>query len=64
MKNSKPLKVTLYIGDKQIEELTPDQKERLAQRLTETMSRYYAAHPEEFAALKKMNFGVQKRRST
>lgn len=52
MKKSKPLKVILYMGDKRIEELTPEQKERLAQRLTERMSLYYAAHPEEFAALK------------
>ena len=50
---AKPLKVTLYIGDKQIEKLTPEQTERLAQKLSETMSRYYMAHPDEFAALKK-----------
>lgn len=50
---AKPLKVTLYVGDKQIEKLTPEQTDRLAQRLSETMSRYYMAHPEELAALKK-----------
>lgn len=53
MKKSKPLKVTLYIGDKQIDKLTPEQTDRLAQRLSETMSRYYMAHPEELAALNK-----------
>lgn len=49
---NKPLTVTFHIGDKQIEELTPEQKERMAQKLTETMSRYYAAHPEEFKKIK------------
>lgn len=49
---NKPLTVTFYIGGKQIEELTPEQKERMAQKLTETMSRYYAAHPEEFKKIK------------
>lgn len=49
---SKPLTVTLHIGGKQIEELTPEQCERMAQRLSETMSRYYSQHPEEFAKIK------------
>lgn len=49
---NKPLTVTFHIGGKQIEELTPEQKERMAQKLTETMSRYYAAHPEEFKKIK------------
>ena len=48
----KPLTVTLHIGGKQIEELTAEQCERMAQRLSETMSRYYSLHPAEFAKLK------------
>ena len=51
MKNT--LTVTLHIGDKQVDKLTAEQSERMAQRLSETMSLYYTAHPEEFSKLKK-----------
>lgn len=51
MKDTK-LTVTFHIGDKQVDKLTEDQKERMAQRLSDTMSRYYAAHPEEYLKLK------------
>ena len=43
----KKLTVTLHIGGKQIDSLTPEQSERMAQRLSDTMSLYYTAHPEE-----------------
>ena len=52
MKDTK-LTVTLHIGDKQIEKLTPEQSERMAERLSEAMSLYYTAHPTEYANLKK-----------
>ena len=52
MKDTK-LTVTLHIGGKQVDKLTPDQSERMAQRLTETMSIYYTAHSEEFRNIKK-----------
>lgn len=48
----KPLTVTLHIGGKQIEKLTDEQCEKMAQRLNETMSRYYTAHSEEFKKIK------------
>lgn len=48
----KELTVTLYIGGKQVEELTDEQCERMAQRLGETMTRYYSLHPDEFAKIK------------
>ena len=51
MKNE--LTVTLHIGDKQVDKLSAEQSERMAQRLSETMSLYYTAHPEEFSKLKK-----------
>lgn len=46
------LTVTLHIGGKQIEELTDEQCERMAQRLSETMNRYYGLHPEEYANIR------------
>ena len=50
---NKPLTVTLHIGDKQIDRLTPEQCERMAQRLSETMSLYYTSHADEYQKMKK-----------
>ena len=50
---NKPLTVTLHIGGKQVDTLTPEQRERIAQKLSEAMSLYYTAHPKEFANLKR-----------
>lgn len=47
-RKNKGLTVTLFIGDKQIDKLTPEQSERMAERLSEVMSRYYSSHTEEF----------------
>lgn len=49
---NKPLTVTLHIGDKQIDTLTEEQRQRLADRLSEAMSLYYTAHPDEYKKLK------------
>ena len=51
MKDTK-LTVTFYVGGKQVEKLTPEQLDRMAERLSETMGIYYTAHPEEFAKIK------------
>ena len=51
MKNT-PLTVTLHIGGKQVDRLTEEQCERMADRLSETMSRYYTANPNEFKKIK------------
>lgn len=50
---SKPLTVTLHIGGKQVDTLTAEQRERVAQKLSEVVSRYYSQHPEEYLKLKK-----------
>ena len=52
MNNRKPLTVTLHIGGKQVETLTEEQRERMAQRLSETMSLYYTNHWDEFLRIK------------
>lgn len=49
----KKLTVTLYIGGKQVDSLTEEQTAKMAERLSETMSTYYTAHPEEYANLRK-----------
>lgn len=48
----KEITVSFHIGNERIERLTEEHKERLAQRLSETMSRYYTARPEEYLRLK------------
>ncbi len=52
MKDTK-LTVTLHIGGKQVDRLTDEQCERMADRLSETMSRYYTAHADEYMKIKK-----------
>ena len=47
-----PLTVTLHIGGKQVDKLTAEQCERMADRLSETMSRYYSNNILEFRRLK------------
>lgn len=47
------LTVTLYVGGEKIEKLTPEQSAHIAEKLSEVMSLYYTAHPDEFAKLKK-----------
>ena len=51
-KKKKELTVTLFVGGKQVDELTPEQKERMAQRLSKTMSSYYTAHIDEYKKIK------------
>lgn len=51
-KRNKKLTVTLHIGGKQVETLTQEQREVIAQRLSKAMSIYYTAHPEEFEQIK------------
>ena len=50
---TKQLTVTIFVGGKQVDKLTEEQKERMAQRLSEAMSISYTATPEEFIKLKK-----------
>lgn len=52
MRKDKPLTFTLYIGGKQVDRLTEEQSEKIAQKLSEAMSLYYTAHPDEFKKIK------------
>ena len=52
MKDTK-ITVTLHIGGKQVDRLTAEQCERMAQRLSDAMSLYYTAHPEEYQKIGK-----------
>ena len=50
---NKQLTVTFFIGGKQVDKLTSEQSEKLAQRMAKAMSIYYTAHPDEYQKLKK-----------
>ena len=52
-RKTKPLTVTIFVGGKQVNELTPEQSERMAQRLSETMSAYYTSHMAEYEKISK-----------
>ena len=48
----KQLTVTLHIGGKQVDTLSAEQRERMAQRLSKTMSNYYTVHSDEYQKIK------------
>ena len=50
-KRKDKLSFVLYIGDKRVDTLPEEYRKKLAERLSETMSRYYAQHPEEYILL-------------
>lgn len=45
---TKELTYTVYVGGKPIDKFTPEQLDKMAQRLGEAMSIYYTAHPAEY----------------
>lgn len=51
-KKEKKLTCTFFVGNKQVDKLSPEYLEKMAQRLGEVMSIYYTAHPEEYKLLK------------
>ena len=46
------LTCTFYVGGKQVDKLSPEYLDKMAQRLGEVMSIYYTAHPTEYQELK------------
>lgn len=51
-KKEQTLTCTFFVGGKQVDRLTEEQCERMAQKVGEVMSLYYTAHPEEYRQLK------------
>lgn len=47
-KDKNKLTVTLYVGGEKVEKLTAEQSERIAERLSNAMSLYYANHSAEY----------------
>ena len=50
-KKSKELTVTFFVGGVQVDELTEEQVDRMAERLSKTMSTYYTAHSAEYTKI-------------
>jgi hypothetical protein len=46
------LTCTFFVGGKQVNKLSPEYLDKMAQRLGETMSIYYSQHPQEYKQLK------------
>ena len=51
----KKISVTLFVGDKQIDTLSPSEREAMARRLSKTMSTFYTANSEEYEKLQRGN---------
>lgn len=51
MAKQQELTFTFYVGGQLVEKLTPEQTKKMAQKIGETMSLYYAQHPDEYQQL-------------
>lgn len=49
---TKMLTCTFFVGNMPVKELSPEQLDKMVQRIGETMSRYYSTHPEEYRKIK------------
>lgn len=52
MAKRKPLTVVLYYKGEQVDTLPQEARDNISKRLSEVMSTYYTAHPEEYRAVK------------
>ena len=51
-KKEKKLTCTLFVGEMQVDKLSPEYLDKMAQKLGEVMSLYYTAHSDEYKRLK------------
>ena len=51
-KKDKKLTCTFFVNGVQVDKLSPEHLDKMAQRLGEVMSIYYTAHPEEYKRFK------------
>ena len=52
-RKGKELTFTFFVGGKQVDKLTPEQSEKLAQRMAKSLSLYYSNHLDEYQKIKK-----------
>ena len=48
----KKLTCTFFVSGKQVERLTPEHLDKMAQRIGETLSKFYSVHPDEYRKIK------------
>ena len=51
-KKEKKLTCTFFVGNTQVDKLTPEHIDKMAQRLGEVLSLYYTQHPNEYRQIK------------
>ena len=51
----KKLTYSFFVGGKPVDKLTPEQCEKMAQRIGEALSTYYTAHPDEYQRIASNN---------
>ena len=52
MQKQQKLTYSFYVGGVPVEKLTPEQTQRMAERIGDSLSLYYSAHPDEYRKLK------------
>lgn len=53
MKSTKRIKVFICLNDEVVDTLPTEDREKLAERLSEAMSAYFTKHPEEYKEITK-----------
>ena len=53
MAKQQQLTYSFYVGGVKVDKLTPEQLDRMSERLSKSMSEYYTQHPDEY---RKLNF--------
>ena len=48
----KTLTCTFFVGGKQVERLTPEHLDKMAQRIGEALSKFYSVHLDEYRKIK------------
>ena len=51
-KKEQRLTCTFFVGGEQVDKLTPEHLDKMAQRLGDVMSLYYTQHPSEYRQIK------------
>lgn len=51
MAKQQQLTYSFYVGGVKVDKLTPEQLDRMSERLSKSMSEYYTQHPDEYRRL-------------
>lgn len=51
MRQTKKPKITMFVGDKQVDRIPEDHAKKMAEAIGDVLSKYYSLHPEKFDEL-------------